>query len=88
MCFQVLLVLYKGLLGWGYIIYDFQNLFFRASHGTRMLTKDELKKTYGADLHWEHFQEAKDNVKSSDGNYYTVKPVLIEMNFIKNDKST
>ncbi|VDI56937.1 Hypothetical predicted protein [Mytilus galloprovincialis] len=39
----------------------------RASHGTKMLTKDELKKTYGADLHWEHFQEAKDNVKSSDG---------------------
>ncbi|CAG2242187.1 unnamed protein product [Mytilus edulis] len=38
----------------------------RASHGTKMLTKDELKKTYGADLHWEHFQEAKDNVKSSD----------------------
>nr|XP_022293186.1 5'-nucleotidase domain-containing protein 1-like isoform X1 [Crassostrea virginica] len=36
----------------------------RCSHGTRMMKKDELTSNYGEDLHWEHFKEAIDQVKS------------------------
>ncbi|KAK3089458.1 hypothetical protein FSP39_003775 [Pinctada imbricata] len=35
----------------------------RASHGTTMLSEGEIKAEYGLDSHWEHFTEAKANVK-------------------------
>ncbi|KAJ8314879.1 hypothetical protein KUTeg_007029 [Tegillarca granosa] len=36
----------------------------RASHGTKIMSQEELTAAYGKDLHWEHFNEAKMNVKS------------------------
>ncbi|OWF48503.1 5'-nucleotidase domain-containing protein 1-like [Mizuhopecten yessoensis] len=41
----------------------------RASHGTRMMSEDEMISVYGTDLHWEHFHEAQRDVKCTGAGF-------------------
>ncbi|XP_069133836.1 5'-nucleotidase domain-containing protein 1-like [Argopecten irradians] len=41
----------------------------RASHGTRMMSEEEMVSVYGQDLHWEHFHEAKRDVKCTGAGF-------------------